>query len=99
MLLKVRERTVISPAKNYQKSLKCAVLRRKKLHWPRLIPPTAGSLGFDERRLSYRISDKLVYLCIYIFVCLSVCLFIYLCLCLFILINFNQSDAFTEDGE
>jgi len=37
MLLKVRKWTVISLAKN---SLKRALLRRKKLHWPRLIWPT-----------------------------------------------------------
>jgi len=40
MLLKVRKQTVISPAKDYQNSLKRALLRRKKLHWPRLIWPT-----------------------------------------------------------
>jgi len=33
-------RTVISPAKNYENSLKRALLQRKKLHWPRLIWPT-----------------------------------------------------------
>jgi len=32
--------TVISPAKNYQNSIKRALLRRKKLHWPHLIWPT-----------------------------------------------------------
>jgi len=37
---KVRKWTVISPAKNYQNSLKRALLRQKKLHWPRLIWPT-----------------------------------------------------------
>jgi len=40
MLLKVRKRTVISPAKDYKKSLKRALLQRKELHWPRLIWPT-----------------------------------------------------------
>jgi len=40
MLLKVRKWTFISPAKNYQNSLKRALLRRKKLHWPRLTWPT-----------------------------------------------------------
>jgi len=32
--------TVISPAKNCQNSVKHALLRRKKLHWPRLSWPT-----------------------------------------------------------
>ena len=40
MLFKVRKQTVISPAKDYQNSLKRALLRRKKLHTPRLIWPT-----------------------------------------------------------
>jgi len=39
MLFKVRKWTAISPAKNYQNSLQRALLRRKKLHWPRLIWP------------------------------------------------------------
>ena len=34
MLLKVRKWTVVSPTKNYQNSLKRALLRRKKLHAP-----------------------------------------------------------------
>jgi len=45
MRLKVRKWTIISPAKNYQNSLKRALLRRKKLHWPRLIWPTRYVLG------------------------------------------------------
>jgi len=40
MLLKVRKWTVVLPAKNYQNSLKHALLWRKKLHWPLLIWPT-----------------------------------------------------------
>jgi len=40
MLRKVRKRTIFLPAKNYQNSLKRALLRQKKLHWPRLIWPT-----------------------------------------------------------
>jgi len=39
MFLKVCKWTVISSAKNYQNSLKGALLRRKKLRWPRLIWP------------------------------------------------------------
>ena len=45
MLLKVRKRTVISPAKSYQNSLKRALLQRKKLHWLRLIWPTRYAKG------------------------------------------------------
>jgi len=40
ILVKMRKLTVILPAKNYQNSLKRALLRRKKLHWPHLIWPT-----------------------------------------------------------
>ena len=46
MLLKVRKWAVISPAKNYQNSLKRALLRRNKLHWPRLIWPTGIWFAF-----------------------------------------------------
>jgi len=46
MLLKARKWTVISLVKNYQNSLKRALLRRKKLHWPRLIWPTRYSERF-----------------------------------------------------
>jgi len=42
MLLEVRQWTLISPSKNYQNSLKRALLRRKELHWPRLIWPPPG---------------------------------------------------------
>jgi len=37
MILNMCKWTVISPAKKYQNSLKRALLRRKKLHWPRYI--------------------------------------------------------------
>jgi len=36
-LVKVCKLTVTSPTKNYQNYLKRVLLRRKKLHWPRLI--------------------------------------------------------------
>jgi len=42
-LVKVCKLTVISPTKNYQNSLKRVLLRRKKLHWPRLIWATQYS--------------------------------------------------------
>jgi len=37
MLLEVHKWTVISPAKNYQNSVKRIFLQQKKPHWPRLI--------------------------------------------------------------
>jgi len=48
MLLKVHKWTVISLAKNYQNSLKRALLRpydKKKLNWPRLIWHTQYALN------------------------------------------------------
>jgi len=39
MIHKVCKWIVISSAKNYQNSLKRALPRRKKLHWPRLAHP------------------------------------------------------------
>jgi len=43
MLLKVGEQKVFSRAKNYQNYLRRVLLRRKKLHWPRLIWSTSYS--------------------------------------------------------
>ena len=41
--------TVISPAKNHQNSLKRDLLRRNKLHWPRLIWPGIKGRNAPER--------------------------------------------------
>jgi len=46
MLLKVRDKLLFHLQKNYQNSLKRVLLRRKKLHWPRLIWPTRYSLPY-----------------------------------------------------
>jgi len=54
MLLKVHKINCYFTAKNYQHSLKCALQRRKKLHWPRLIWPTRQKQSFFHSMYSLR---------------------------------------------
>jgi len=65
MVLKVRKWTVISPAKNYQNSLKRALLRRKKLHWPRLIWPTRykrrGRVWHETKKARWHLAGIQIY--------------------------------------